>query len=48
VETWRVVFQIHPAEELTHIATQEQLNGKVVDWMEKISDEQYQAHKANQ
>jgi quercetin dioxygenase-like cupin family protein len=27
---------------MTHIAIQEQLNGKVVDWMEKVSDEQYQ------
>ena len=27
---------------MTHIAIQEQMNGKVVDWMEKVSDEQYQ------
>lgn len=27
---------------MTHIALQEQLNGKVVDWMEKVSDDQYQ------
>ena len=26
---------------MTHIAIQEQLNGKVVEWMEKVSDEQY-------
>jgi quercetin dioxygenase-like cupin family protein len=26
---------------LTHIAIQEALNGKVVDWMEQVSDEQY-------
>jgi quercetin dioxygenase-like cupin family protein len=26
---------------LTHIAIQENLNGKVVDWMEQVSDEQY-------
>ena len=26
---------------MTHIALQEQLNGKVVDWMEKVGDEQY-------
>jgi 4-carboxymuconolactone decarboxylase len=26
---------------LTHIAIQENLNGKVVEWMEKVSDEQY-------
>jgi quercetin dioxygenase-like cupin family protein len=28
---------------MTHIAIQEGLNGKVVDWMEKVTDEQYQA-----
>ncbi len=26
---------------MTHIAIQEQLDEKVVDWMEKVSDEQY-------
>lgn len=26
---------------MTHIAIQEWLNGKPVDWMEKVSDEQY-------
>ena len=26
---------------LTHIAIQESLNGKAVDWMEKVSDDQY-------
>ena len=26
---------------MTHIAIQEALEGKVVDWMEKVSDEQY-------
>jgi hypothetical protein len=26
---------------MTHIAVQEQLDGKVVDWMEHVSDEQY-------
>lgn len=30
-----------PSMAMTHIAIQEQLNGKVVDWMEKVSDEQY-------
>ncbi len=30
-----------PTVAMTHIATQEQLNGKVVDWLEKVSDEQY-------
>jgi len=28
---------------MSHIAIVEQLNGKAVDWMEKVSDEQYQA-----
>jgi quercetin dioxygenase-like cupin family protein len=28
---------------MMHIAIQEQLDGKAVDWMEKVSDEQYQA-----
>ncbi|BCM90641.1 hypothetical protein IAD21_02498 [Abditibacteriota bacterium] len=27
---------------MTHIAIQEQLDGKTVDWMEKVNDEQYQ------
>jgi quercetin dioxygenase-like cupin family protein len=31
-----------PTTAMTHIAIQEQLEGKVVDWMEKVSDEQYQ------
>jgi len=26
---------------MMHIAIQEALNGKGVDWMEKVSDEQY-------
>jgi len=30
-----------PTTALTHIAIQEQLDGKVVDWMEKVSDDQY-------
>jgi quercetin dioxygenase-like cupin family protein len=28
---------------LTHIAIQEQLDGKAADWMEKVSDEPYQS-----
>jgi quercetin dioxygenase-like cupin family protein len=27
---------------MTHIAIQETLNGKAVDWMEKVTDEEYQ------
>lgn len=30
-----------PGTAVTHIAIQEQLDGRVVDWMEKVSDEQY-------
>jgi quercetin dioxygenase-like cupin family protein len=30
-----------PTTAITHIAVQEQLDGKAVDWMEKVSDEQY-------
>jgi quercetin dioxygenase-like cupin family protein len=30
-----------PTVGMTHIAIQEQLGGKVVDWMEKVSDDQY-------
>jgi quercetin dioxygenase-like cupin family protein len=32
-----------PTTAMMHIAIQEQLNGKAVDWMEKVSDEQYTA-----
>jgi len=28
---------------MTHIAIQERLDGKAVNWMEKVSDEQYRA-----
>jgi len=30
-----------PTTAMTHIAVQEQLHGKVVDWLEKVTDEQY-------
>jgi quercetin dioxygenase-like cupin family protein len=30
-----------PTIAMTHIAIQEALDGKVVDWMEKVSDDQY-------
>jgi quercetin dioxygenase-like cupin family protein len=32
-----------PATSMTHIAVAEALNGKVVEWMEKVSDEQYES-----
>jgi quercetin dioxygenase-like cupin family protein len=30
-----------PTTAMTHIAIQEKLDGKVVEWMEKVNDEQY-------
>jgi hypothetical protein len=30
-----------PNTAMTHLAIQEELNGKVVDWMERVTDEQY-------
>jgi quercetin dioxygenase-like cupin family protein len=30
-----------PSSAMTHTAIQESLNGKVVDWMEKVTDEEY-------
>jgi quercetin dioxygenase-like cupin family protein len=30
-----------PTTSMTHIAIQERLNGKAVDWLEHVSDEQY-------
>ena len=32
-----------PTIAMTHIAIVEKLNGNAVDWMEKVSDEQYLA-----
>lgn len=32
-----------PTTAMTHIAIQEQLNGKAVEWLEQVSDEQYRA-----
>ena len=32
-----------PATAMTHIAIQESLDGRAVDWMEKVTDEQYGA-----
>jgi quercetin dioxygenase-like cupin family protein len=34
-----------PTTAMTHIAIQENLNGKVVDWMEKVTDAQYSSVK---
>jgi quercetin dioxygenase-like cupin family protein len=35
-----------PTVAMTHTAIQEALNAKVVDWMEKVSDEQYNGQRA--
>jgi quercetin dioxygenase-like cupin family protein len=35
-----------PMGAMTHIAIQEALDGKVVDWMEKVSDEQYDGKRS--
>jgi quercetin dioxygenase-like cupin family protein len=51
VRTWGgPVEEIHPGDvvwfpptAMTHIAIQEALDGKNVDWMEQVSDEQYRA-----
>ena len=32
-----------PTTAMTHIPIQEEINGKGTDWMEKVSEEQYQA-----
>ncbi len=32
-----------PTTAMTHLALQEQLDGKAVDWLEHVTDEQYQA-----
>ena len=36
-----------PTTAMTHIAIQEQLDGKAVDWLEHVSDQQYQAIRDN-
>ena len=36
-----VIWTAPGEKQLTHIAIQEALNGKVVDWMEKVGDDQY-------
>jgi quercetin dioxygenase-like cupin family protein len=37
-----------PTTAMTHIAILEQLDGKTVDWMEKVSDEQYQTSRSSE
>lgn len=38
VQHW---YGASPTNAMTHIAIQEALDGKVVDWMEHVTDEQY-------
>jgi quercetin dioxygenase-like cupin family protein len=33
-----------PTTAITHLAIQEQKDGKTVDWLEQVTDEQYPAH----
>nr|WP_233104221.1 cupin domain-containing protein [Haliangium ochraceum] len=35
-----------PTTAMTHIAIQEALDGRAVDWLEKVSDEQYEGERA--
>jgi quercetin dioxygenase-like cupin family protein len=37
-----------PTMAMTHIAIQEQLDGKAVEWMEHVTDEQYRAASSKQ
>ena len=37
-----------PTTAMTHIAIQEQLDGKAVEWMEHVTDEQYRARSSGQ
>ena len=34
---------VSPTTAMTHIAIQEALDGKVVEWMEQVTDAQYRA-----
>jgi quercetin dioxygenase-like cupin family protein len=34
-----------PTIAMTHIAMQEQLNGKLVEWMEKVTEEDYNSYR---
>jgi hypothetical protein len=45
VPRWHDWHGAAPTTALTHIAIQEALDGKVVEWMEQVTDEQYQASR---
>ncbi len=34
-----------PTTAMTHVAIAESLDGKAVDWLEKVTDDQYHAHR---
>ena len=36
-----------PTTAMTHFAIQESLDGKAVEWMEKVTDEQYERYRAS-
>lgn len=36
-----------PTSAMTHIAIMEELNGRVVDWLEKVTDDQYNGPRAD-
>ena len=41
---WKTALAIAgatPTTAMSHVAVQEKLNGSPVDWMEKVTDEQY-------
>jgi quercetin dioxygenase-like cupin family protein len=37
-----------PGTAMTHIAIQEELNGKAVEWLERVTDEQYRSTPVDQ
>ena len=37
-----------PGTALTHIAIQEELNGKAVEWLERVTDDQYRGMQAEE
>jgi oxalate decarboxylase/phosphoglucose isomerase-like protein (cupin superfamily) len=37
-----------PTTAVTHLAIQEALDGKAVEWLEHVSDEQYQAKRSSE
>jgi len=46
MEIMRSGSERSPIAAMTHIAIQEALDGKAVDWLEKVTDEQYYGRKS--